>query len=408
MNPLATLDLVSAYSPLQLRVLLVDTNQHWIRVVSAAVLRLGATAMDTAINSRAALSRIFTAAQPYSMLMLQARRAESSSDVLADLTAGDAGSKTWLLLLDDQRHLAGDLSDGARESLQVAGCTLVEQANQATITRAMDQQSASREASPWQVSAAELRAALTGPMLKLRYQPIVNFGDGMPIGVEVLARLAHPRLGMIAAGQFIPQMEAAGLAPLLTTTMISQAMQDTCRHGLVGLGLRIGLNVPLNVLMMPSIFELLETQRQTCAVPAEKITLELTETQPVTDIVALRGVIHRLRGLGYRVAIDDASPAIANIEALLGLGFTTVKIDKSMVQAAARDPNCHEFIEWIGKLCNKAGVQTVAEGIEDIETRNAMRDLKVDCGQGYLIGRPIPPAAVKPWLDAWQQKRAGE
>lgn len=364
--------------------------------------------MDTAISSRAALSRIFTAAQPYSIGMLQARRADSSFEALADLTAGDAGSKTRLSLLNDQGNLAGELSDGARVSLQLAGCTLVGQANGAAITQAMDQQSANCEDLPWQVSAAELRAALTGPMLKLRYQPIVNFADGMPIGVEVLARLVHPRLGMIGAEHFIPQMEAAGLALLLTTTMISQAMQDTCRHGLVGLGLRIGLNVPLNVLMMPSIFELLETQRQTCAVPAEKITLELTETQPVTDIVALRGVIHRLRGLGYRVAIDDASPAIANIEALLGLGFTTVKIDKSMVQAAARDPNCHEFIEWIGKLCNKAGVQTVAEGIEDIETRNAMRDLKVDCGQGYLIGRPIPPAAVKPWLDAWQQKRAGE
>ena len=406
-------DFTPAQAPMPLRFLLVGANQRWTRVVSAAAARLGASVVDTAVNSRVALSRILTATQPYSMVLLQARQTDASLDDLADLTMGDTGSRTGLLLLSDQRHPAEGLpksanGESAKGARQPAGCIVVEQANRAAITWAMDQLGAKAGETPWDVSTAELRAALTGSrqtgsMLKLRYQPLIRLADRTPIGVEVLARLVHPRLGMLAAEQFIPQMEAAGLAPLLTERMITQAMQDTSRHGLIDLGLRIGLNVPLNVLMMPEIFGLLETQRHLCAIPSDRITLELTETQPVTDLVALGGVVRRLRDIGYQVSIDDASPAIANIEALIGLGFTTLKFDKSMVQGADDDPACREFIERIVKLAGAAGILTIAEGIENPETQELMRELGVDYAQGYLIGRPLPPAAVKLWLDAWRQ-----
>ena len=185
--------------------------------------------------------------------------------------------------------------------------------------------------------------------------------------------------------------------------MITQAMRDACAHQLTGLGLRIGMNVPLDVLMMPEIFSLLETQRRKCSIPAERLIIELTETQPVTDLAALRGVVGQLRDKGYHVSIDDASPEITNIEAMIGLGFTTLKFDKSVVQAASHDPASRGFIERIVVLAQQAKIRTTAEGIEDAETQDLMRELGVDSGQGYLIGRPLPPATVKLWLDAWQQ-----
>ena len=382
-----------------LRLLLVGANQRWTRVVSAAARRLGASVLDTACNSCEALIRIVAAAQPYSMVLLQHRNTDPSLHHLADLTAGDAGSGTGLLLLRDQRQQP----DIQATDRQPPGWIVVVQANRAGIHRAINQQTEQPAVLPWQVSPAELRAALTGPMLKLRYQPLVRLADRMPIGVEALARLDHPQLGMLAADLFIPQMEAANLAPLLTKVMITQAMQDACTHRLTELGLRIGLNVPLDVLMMPEIFDLLETQRQRCSIPAERLIIELTETQPVTDLAALRCVVGQLRDVGYRVSIDDASPEIANIDAMIGLGFTTLKFDKSVVQAAAHDPAHRGFIERIVRLTQKAEIRTIAEGIEDIETEDLMRDLGVDTGQGYLIGRPLPPAAVKLWLEAWQR-----
>ena len=382
-----------------LRLLLVGANQRWTRVVSAAATRLGASVLDTACNSCEALVRIVAAAQPYSMVLLQPRSADPSLHHLADLTAGDAGSGTGLLLLRDQR-LQADLLAADRHP---PGCIVVQEANRAGIHRAINQQTEQPSVSPWQVSPAELQEALTGPMLKLRYQPVVRLSDRTPIGLEVLARMDHPKFGVLAADHFIPQMEAANLAPLLTEVMITQAMRDACTHGLTELGLRIGMNVPLDVLMMPEIFSLLETQRQKCSIPAERLIIELTETQPVTDLAALRGVVGQLRDKGYRVSIDDASPEIANIEAMIGLGFTTLKFDKSVVQAASHDSASRGFIERIVRLTQQAQIRTIAEGIEDAGTQDLMRELGVDSGQGYLIGRPLPPATVKLWLDAWQQ-----
>ena len=248
----------------------------------------------------------------------------------------------------------------------------------------------------------DMRAALNGAMLMLRYQPLVRLADRTPIGVEALARLDHAKHGMLSADQFVPQMEAAGLSRLLTRTMITQALHQVRSHGLVELGMRVGLNVPLNVLMMPDMLELLETQRQKCAIPASQIVVELTETQPVTDHDALRGVVRRLRDIGYRVAIDDASPAMANIGALLEMAFTTLKFDKSVVRHARHDPDCRAFIEDIAKAAKASKIQTVAEGIEDQETQDLMRALGLDSAQGYFFARPLPIAAVKLWLNSWQ------
>ena len=248
----------------------------------------------------------------------------------------------------------------------------------------------------------DMRAALNGAMLTLRYQPLIRLADRSMVGVEVLARLDHTDLGMLSADQFVPQMEAAGLSPLLTRTMITLAFQQVRSHGLVELGMRFGLNVPLNVLMTADMLELLETQRQKCAIPAAQIVVELTETQPVTDHNALRGVIRRLRDIGYRVAIDDASPAMANIGGLLEMDFTTLKFDKSVVRHARHDPDCRLFIEEVTRAAKASNIQTVAEGIEDQETLDLMCALGLDGAQGYFFACPLPIAAAKQWILSWQ------
>lgn len=385
----AASDWTSAEAPGPLRLLVVGANQRWTRVVRAAAARLGAAVVDSAGNSRLALRRILTASEPYSLVLLQARRLDTSLDDLADLTAGDAGSRTGLLLLGDSGR-------------QPSGSIVVEQANRAAISQALSRHPWHVETVTPELSQGEMLAALNGPMLKLRYQPVVRLSDQKPSGLEVLARLDHPELGMLSAEQFVPQMEAGGHSRLLTQIIITRAMQDACRHGLTRLGLRIGLNVPLDVLMMPDMFELLETQRQQCAVPAAQVVIELTETQPVTDLDGLRDVVRRLRDIGYRVSIDDATPAMANIDALLEMPFTTLKFDKSVVQQARVDPASRSFIERIMTAAKAADIQAIAEGIEDSETEDLMRSLGLESAQGFLIARPLPPAAVKLWLDTWR------
>lgn len=388
---MSTLDCGTTEAASPLRLLVVGANQRWTRVVASAAARLGGAAVvDTASNSRSALSRILTASQPYSLVLLQPSRVDTAVEDLADLTSGDAGSGTGLLLLGDSpRHPPGSI--------------VVEHPNRAAISLALSRHPWNVEGVTPKLTMAEMLAALHGPMLKLRYQPVIQLADQKPTGLEVLARLDHAELGMLSGDQFIPQMEAAGLSRLLTETVITRAMEDACRHGLIRLGLRIGLNVPLNVLLMADIFEFLDTKRRQFAIPAAQIAIELTETQPVKDLEALRDAVRRLRAVGYRVCIDDASPAMPNIGALLEMAFTTVKFDKSVVRRAKFDPTSREFVEQTTRIAKAADIQSIAEGIEDIETQDLMQALGLESAQGFLIARPLPAAAVKVWLNTWQQ-----
>lgn len=382
-----TLDWAPTRARPPLRLLLVGANERWTRATRTAVAELGHVVLDSASNSLSALRSVLTASPPYSLVLLQARRGDKNLDDLADLTAGDAGSCTGLMLLG---------GSGPRPS----GSIVIEQACCNEIGRALSRHPARAPAATApSLSEEEALAAVSGPMLTLRYQPIVRLSDQQPIGLEVLARLDHPELGMLSAEQFIPQMEAGGHSWLLAAIMITRAMRDAFVHGLGSLGLRIGLNVPLNVMLMPGLVELIETERRRNDFPASQIVIELTETEPVTDLDGLRQVLCRLRDMGYHVAIDDAFPEMANLDMLLEMPFTTLKFDKSVVQGASSDPACRGFIEQTVQTARTQGIRTVAEGIEDSDTENLMRDLGVENAQGFLIARPLPPAAVKLWLE---------
>jgi EAL domain-containing protein (putative c-di-GMP-specific phosphodiesterase class I) len=372
-----------------LRLLVVGANQRWTRVVTAAASRLGASVIDSASDSIAALSQVLAAPQPYSLILLQARQSDPAAGDLADLTSGDVGSNTGLLLLGDTgRHPPGSI--------------VVEQPNRAAISRALSQHCWKPEDIVPVLSRVQLLEALNGSMLKLRYQPIVRLSDQKPIGLEVLTRLDHPQLGMLSADQFIPQIEAAGLSRHLTQRMITQAIQETRAHGLLQLGLCVGLNMPLNVLLRPDIFALLEVQRTEFSIPPGKIVIELTETQPVQDLQQLSGPVRRLRDIGYRVAIDDATPQMANIAGMMEIGFTTLKFDKAIIQGARHNASYRSFIEQTTRIAKAADVSTVAEGIEDPACLDLMQTMGLTSAQGYLIARPLPGSAVKLWMETWQ------
>ena len=373
------------------RLLLVGANQRWTRMVTAASEHFG-VAMDTACNPGSALTRIVAAPEPYSLVLLQPKRTDRALHHLADLTAGDTDSGTGLFLL------------GAHGP-ELPGSIVVEQPNRASFEQALNQYRCKPNHQDVDLSSAELRASLHGTPLKLRYQPLIRLADRKPIGLEVLARLGHADHGILSAERFIPRIAACGLLQLLTRTVIAQAMREAGEHELTQAGLRIALNVPLDVLMLAETCEILETERQQYAIPADQIIIELTETQPVEDLHGLRDVLRRLRGLGYRVSIDDASPAMRNLDAMLELGFTHLKFDKAVVQQSLHGGDHRDFIQRVTRNARAAGMHTVAEGIEDSTTLDRMHALGVDSGQGFLIGRPLPPAAVRLWLDAW---RVGE
>ena len=202
----------------------------------------------------------------------------------------------------------------------------------------------------------------------------------------------------------MPQIEQAGLGAELTGLVCARAFSDLSGPFLAGLDLRISVNFPLDVLLMPAALERLEEQRAAAGVAADQIIVELTESQPVEDIPRLRRSLERLRTLGYGAAIDDAGPAVPRLKRLLELPFSSVKLDKGLVRRAANSAEVCVCIANTIATAKAHDMTVTGEGVETEASWGCMAALGVDEVQGFLAARPLPAAAVPVWREAWVAK----
>jgi EAL domain-containing protein (putative c-di-GMP-specific phosphodiesterase class I) len=251
---------------------------------------------------------------------------------------------------------------------------------------------------------SEIQTALTGAMFEARYQPIVRVSDRTPVAVEILARLKHPIRGLVLPHRFVPQIEAAGLAPQLTENVAQRAFGDMADLTMAPHCLALAVNLPLDVLLMPNALAILGTQHRQQGIPASQIIIELTESMPVQDLPALRTATQALREAGYQVMIDDLEPTVLSLEALLDVPFSGIKLDKSIVGRVIADRAADDFTARMVGAAKSRGITVTAEGVEDEATWDRLAALGVDLAQGFLIARPLNAAAVQPWLRRWSQE----
>ena len=369
----------------EINLLLVSRNPTWFRAVHCATRELGGGGVLTC-DARGALARLAGTAAHYSHLLVDRDDAEGLLDELADLATEVAAPDTDMLVL-------GSTVPG-RPHIRV-----VPSATSRSIIEALMASSPPRSGPA--MDLAELRAALQGAMIEARYQPIIRIADRQPVGLEALARLNHPQRGTLLPDHFVPQIEDAGLAAELTGLMTVRAFADLGGPFLAGRDLRMSVNFPLDVLLQPAALDRLEEQRIAAGLAASQIVIELTESRPVDDIPSLRRSLERLRSLGYGAAIDDVGPAVPRLAPLLTLPFTSLKLDKDLVQQVTESQKVRSFLADTIVQAKARGLTVVAEGVETDAIWEQMRDLGTDEVQGFLAARPLPVAAVPIWWDAW-------
>jgi EAL domain-containing protein (putative c-di-GMP-specific phosphodiesterase class I) len=369
--------------------LVVSANRRWTEAVRAAAAEMGGGV--STCGARDAVIRLAGTTPRYSHLLLHPSCAEGLLHELVDLTAGSRGSGTEMLLL------------GAATAPPRVG--VVRSASRRSVRQAL----AARP--PFgllpnepKMHLTELRDALAGAMIETRYQPIVRLADREPIALEALVRLNHPTRGTLSADEFVPQIEAHGLAAQLTDLVADRALSDMAGPLLSGRGFEITLNFPLDVLLVPEALQSLDARRRAVGIPAGQVIIELTESKPVEDLAALRTVLERLRGDGYRVSIDDVSPTVPRVGELLDLPFTSIKLDKDVVQHLGGPRAMLDFAQRMVAAAQARGLTVVAEGVEDVATWRRVQALGVHLAQGFLVARPLPAAAVPIWLDAWRSQ----
>ncbi|WP_433783771.1 putative bifunctional diguanylate cyclase/phosphodiesterase [Actinomycetospora sp. CA-101289] len=242
-------------------------------------------------------------------------------------------------------------------------------------------------------------AAVARRDVRVDFQPVVSLGERTVIGVEALARWDHPELGLLLPDEFVPVLEATGQIGELTSFVLDEALAAARRWLDRGMRLSVAVNVAVanlgNAGFPDEVAQLLDAHR----VPAELLTLELTESGVSSEREVALPVLRRLHALGCRLAVDDFGTGQSSLAHLRRLPVDQVKIDKSFVLGMGTEYGDVAVVRAIVEMGHTLGLQVVAEGVEQAAVRVALAEMGCDVAQGYLVSRPLPALGFDEWLD---------
>lgn len=236
---------------------------------------------------------------------------------------------------------------------------------------------------------ARLEAALSEDRISIKLQPQVDLRDGRIVGAEALARWVDEERGEVPPSRFILQCERVGRLDELTKRILSKSLDAATALRDRGHEPRISVNVSAIQFVDSRIAELIEKNLAIHSADPAKLTIEVTETARVEDFSAARDVFEQIKRLGVSFSMDDFGVASANLEAMFELPFDEIKIDQIFVRDVHRSETARAIVANVVRLARDAGLTSVAEGIEDRETHDLLREMGCDLGQGYYISRPL-------------------
>ena len=245
--------------------------------------------------------------------------------------------------------------------------------------------------------AHDLRHAIDRGQFHLVYQPKARLDDGVVIGVEALARWVHPILGPISPDEFIPLAEKTGIMAQVTEWAVQTALAQVpvwMENGLDwGVSVNLSMRNLIDVELVPTVARLLEAS----GVPHDRLTLEITETNVMTDPARTIDILTTFGEMGITLSVDDFGTGYSSLSYLQRLPINEVKIDKFFVLAMSTDSNAEAIVRSILDLARHLDLTVVAEGVEDRLTWDRLRDLGCYTAQGYFLARPMTAADLEHW-----------
>ncbi|MEU0969756.1 bifunctional diguanylate cyclase/phosphodiesterase [Streptomyces sp. NPDC005917] len=256
----------------------------------------------------------------------------------------------------------------------------------------------------------DLRRALDAHEVQLHYQPKVRF-DGQVAGLEALVRWVHPERGKVPPDEFIAIAESSGLMPHLTEYVLETALGQVAEWRAQGLRVPVAVNVSPRDVHTPGFAGSVAARLARHGVPAGALQLEITEHVLLEDPQRAADTLAGLTGHGVKMSLDDFGTGYSSLVHLRRLPVSELKIDRSFVARLAIDNEDAEIVRCTVDLAHSLGLLVVAEGVEDDETWERLRDLGCDAVQGWLVAAAMPPEETTAWLRArgsrgWQRPRA--
>ena len=237
----------------------------------------------------------------------------------------------------------------------------------------------------------DLRQALEHKQFRLHYQPKFDASNGKPVGAEALLRWEHPQQGLLLPENFIELAEKTGLIIPIGEWVLNEA----CRQMRVWFDegyshWRIAVNLSSLQFCYSGLVDSVLSALERHQLPANSLTLEITETTAMSDADASMTVLQKLSQMGVDLSIDDFGTGYSSLMYLKRLPANELKIDRGFVRDLEHDSDDAAIVSAIVALGQALGLRIVAEGVETDTQQSFLTTLGCDSLQGFLLGQPLP------------------
>ena len=237
----------------------------------------------------------------------------------------------------------------------------------------------------------DLRQALELQQFRLHYQPKFDASNQQPVGAEALLRWEHPQQGLLLPEHFIDLAEKTGLIIPIGDWVLNEA----CRQMRIWFDQgyshwRIAVNLSALQFCYSGLVDSVVAALERHRLPANSLTLEITETTAMSDADASMVVLQRLSQMGVDLSIDDFGTGYSSLMYLKRLPANELKIDRGFVRDLEHDSDDAAIVSAIVALGQALGLRIVAEGVETDTQQSFLTTLGCDALQGFLLGQPLP------------------
>jgi EAL domain-containing protein (putative c-di-GMP-specific phosphodiesterase class I) len=225
------------------------------------------------------------------------------------------------------------------------------------------------------------------------YQAVFDLRTRSVCGAEALIRWKHPQRGILPPSEFLAMAMRGGLGGLITDLVLEEAVAQCAEWRMRGFDVPVSVNVSAAAFAGSDLPGTVDLVLHKFDVPANRLTVEITEHACNTENTELRDTFTALARMGVRLSLDDFGMGESSLSRLQHLQFDEVKIDRSFVSNVCNEPTDRNIVVFTSRLAHSLGMKVVAEGVETLEVLEALSELGPDLVQGFHLHRPSSPGA---------------
>jgi diguanylate cyclase len=244
----------------------------------------------------------------------------------------------------------------------------------------------------------EVQQALFNNELTVHFQPQIDLATNRCVSAEALIRLERPDGTRVRADVIASVCQEGGMIDTLTRYTINTVMRSQMTMMSQGLKLPIAINLSASTLSDSTFPDLIEQSARTWGVPVDMLTIELTEGAIVENEFTAIAFMKRIRALGCDLALDDFGTGYSSFAYLREFPITELKIDKLFVTHIAERDKDRRIVQALLELCRAFDLRSVCEGVENTESRDLLKKLGCDRGQGYFYSPAMDIDKFTAWI----------